>query len=442
MGKPVKIEVLANAASVERAQKAVENLQRTVARDVRGRFMGQGGVGGAGTAGGGSTGGMESALDAVANRFASQAAMIAKSVAVAAVAIETLVAKKGIDLVSAADNATIALASMLNQLDPANFGTLGKGISGATKLISGLEKQAETTIATFDQLLASTQALMGPALTAGISVERIPALAAMISRAVTTLMPGAPGMQIGQEARALLTGQIGPDAQVAKSLGITGDQIKSAIKAGTLFEFLETKMGAFNTAAELMARTLTGLASNLQDVTNRVLRPAFTNSEDALRSLFGTITDFVKSDTFKTLADVMAKVAEKSIETTEAVFKAAQFLRQSKFIPGLNLFVPIATRINSTPLKPIDPDKKTGVAVSVPEIPATKDGDKYLAGLVLSALMPARGGLASRGLFASFSDWQSNSQALNVAQSQLDILRAIRDQLNKGLKIEEIGGFS
>ena len=58
-------------------------------------------------------------------------------------------------------------------------------------------------------------------------------------------------MQIGQEARALLTGQIGPDAQVARSLGITGDQIKSAIKAGTLFEFLETKMGAFNTAADL-----------------------------------------------------------------------------------------------------------------------------------------------------------------------------------------------
>ena len=46
------------------------------------------------------------------------------------------------------------------KLPSVNFRTLGNGISRATKLISGLEKQAETTIATFDQLLASAQSLM------------------------------------------------------------------------------------------------------------------------------------------------------------------------------------------------------------------------------------------------------------------------------------------
>lgn len=107
---------------------------------------------------------------------------------------------------------------------------------------------------------------MGPALTAGVPINRIPALSSMIARAVSTVMPNSPGYQIMQEGRAMITGELGSAAMVARSIpGITSQGIQQARQAEKLFEYLEEKLGAFNEAAGRSAETLSVLRSNLAD---------------------------------------------------------------------------------------------------------------------------------------------------------------------------------
>ncbi len=211
----------------------------------------------------------------------------------------TAAVSRGVQFNAMLEDTQIAMAALLRQLSPEAFGDFGLAMDGARKLIAGLRQEALTTKATFGDLVQATQGLIGPAMAAGIDVGRIPTLASMISRAVSTVMPGAPAFQVTQEGRALLTGQIGPDAQLAKNLGLSGPMIRTAIAQGRLYEMLAEKMGAFNEAAELAMGTMSGLISNLSDAFDDAMASATTDLHDQLKLFVGQIKEVIAGRDFR-----------------------------------------------------------------------------------------------------------------------------------------------
>lgn len=219
----------------------------------------------------------------------------------------------GIGFNASIEGSTIALAGMLGQMAPDRFKNLQEGLKGSKELISELRKEALTTTATFRDLVEGTQGLVGPALSAGIDLDQIPKMAAMMSRTVSAMMPWASGGQLLQEGRALITGDVGPNSFVANSLGITREQVKEATRAGKLFEFLEKSMKSFNAAADMAAMTLKGLESRLDDSFNDVMGKATEKAYEQLKKLFIAVIEFVESDQFTKLATVLGDVTQKGI---------------------------------------------------------------------------------------------------------------------------------
>lgn len=79
--------------------------------------------------------------------------------------------------------------------------------------------------------------------------------------------------QATQEIRSILTGNIGPDSLLARTLGITNDQITKA-KASTegLVVYLEKRLAAFSAGQSIAARSFSGITSNIMEIREEVSR--------------------------------------------------------------------------------------------------------------------------------------------------------------------------
>lgn len=222
----------------------------------------------------------------------------------------------GIAFNSQLESANISIAAMLHQFDKSKWGSMEAGLKTSAELIKAMRHEAETTVATFEDLLGASQVFMGPALSAGLRAEQVPALASMLSRAVSTLLGPqfANPMQLAQEGRALLTGDIGPDATVARQLGITRQDILQARQSGRLLEFLTGKLGAFNEAAELSAQSLSGLKSNLQDAWNGISAEATKPVFERLKKITSDVIRYVGSPEFERGAIALGQAADKTLQ--------------------------------------------------------------------------------------------------------------------------------
>lgn len=234
----------------------------------------------------------------------------ARLLPVVAAAGASALAKVGVGFNAQIESASISFGALLRQMAPAQFGTMTSALQGAATLVRELRVEALLTTATFRDLVAGTQSLMAAALAAGIPLDRIPSVVATISRAMSVVLPDAQGYQLGQEGRALLTGEIGPDAQLARTLGIRRDDVLGAIQANRLVDFLTERLGAFNAAAELTSQTLGGLWSNLQDVLDSVTGGAMEGTLAALKDLVRETKSLVGSASFGAFLGQLGNLTE------------------------------------------------------------------------------------------------------------------------------------
>lgn len=249
----------------------------------------------------------------------------------------------GIGFNSQLEQANIAIAAMLHQFDPNRYGSMQKGLAASGELLKTLRREAITTTATFADLVAGSQGLLASMLSGGVPVEQIPGLTAMISRAVSTIMgPAANGYQLMQEGRALLTGDIGPQAFVARSLGISRQDVQSARQSGQLVQFLTDKLSAFNRAADLGAMTLDGLRSRLQDSLSDVLGTGMQPAFDRLKQFTQSIVNLVESPQFAEGARRIGQMADKiiaagglAVENRSAIFGVLEALGLVGAVAGL-----------------------------------------------------------------------------------------------------------
>jgi len=209
------------------------------------------------------------------------------------------------------------------------------------KLQERLKIAALATSANYKDLVQVMQEGLGPMLGAGIAdPTKIVNFVQAIAQTGGAL--GIPGDRLGQEIRALIQGEKGPDNQLANALlgDTTKQQVEQMKQQLTYYDFLMKKMSSFQKAGEEASNTLAGSLSNLQDAIDQALGEgtsgevegvtkailALTNEivsfDDAGKAVFNP--DFIKGVTelakaFVFLAEAAVMIAEDIPATVEAL---------------------------------------------------------------------------------------------------------------------------
>ena len=102
---------------------------------------------------------------------------------------------------------------------------------------------------------------------------------------------GVPLDQARQEINSIIKGQITSDSILAKSLGITNQQVNQWKSQGVLVDQLNSKFETFVAGNKLAADSITGITSNLQDVLEITAReagkPLMEPLINSLREMYG-----------------------------------------------------------------------------------------------------------------------------------------------------------
>lgn len=254
--------------------------------------------------------------------------------------------RTGVAFNTTLEGSAIGLASILRTAAPEKFGTLTDALSKAQELTRGLKEEARLTLSTYEELIEASRGLLAPYLSAGGALDKFPSFVATMSRAVTTAMPNAPGYQVLQEGRALLTGNVGPDALLAQYLEINGEQIKMAKQQGRLIEFLTQKMSGFDEASKAAMNTLSGITSNLRDELQIALGNAMQGTTEKFKLLGKAMQEFVASPEFGRLAEMLGRAggraADYAASSTRWAARNSGFLDLATLGPEILATMPLA----------------------------------------------------------------------------------------------------
>lgn len=151
---------------------------------------------------------------------------------------------EGVNYLTFLENTKQGIAAILRTFDGERIGDFNAALQETDKIIAKIRAQSESSSLSFTQILEAYQANVGNLFAAGIrdADEQI-RLIDLLAKGAKQLTGDA--FQAKQEIRALLTGNIGPDAQAAVARGITKADIDAAKEAGNVYEFLTQKFAEF-----------------------------------------------------------------------------------------------------------------------------------------------------------------------------------------------------
>lgn len=176
----------------------------------------------------------------------------------------------------------IAALVLANNTMTDSFGkALGpaQSLSQSFKVASGVQAElrqaAMTTAASYQDLVKAFQVAYGPATAAGItSISKVREVVVSASQAVAAL--GLDSRQTGQEIRALLQGEMGPDNMLANVLKITKDELTRLRASGEdVGDFFLKKLKPFADAAGASLSNFSTVVSNLGDALDQISGEAF-----------------------------------------------------------------------------------------------------------------------------------------------------------------------
>ncbi|MNS28121.1 hypothetical protein D3C72_600870 [compost metagenome] len=164
----------------------------------------------------------------------------------------------------------------------------------SSDVFAKLQADAMNTTATTEELIDLYATALPSALGAGLDLDQTRKVVVSMSNAMKVLRIDS--QQAKSEMRALFSGEINQDSDLAKQLGIRKEDIALAKQKGQLEQFLLDKMKEYNAAAAIQAGTLEGLSSSIQDMGEKWMRivgqrPMEVLTEGArflLRELMGT----------------------------------------------------------------------------------------------------------------------------------------------------------
>lgn len=106
---------------------------------------------------------------------------------------------------------------------------------------------------------------------------------------------GAPIEQVGQELRSILTGNIGADSTIAKTLGITNEMAEAAKKAGNLYGLLNDKLGMMGQASDNAASRFSSFQSAVDKLAGALAEGLFEQALDGSVRLTDSLNENIES---------------------------------------------------------------------------------------------------------------------------------------------------
>lgn len=220
----------------------------------------------------------------------------------------------------------VASVGKLNQngVELKGVDALNAALPIAQKQLDALRVDALNTALTFEQISKGFLQAVGPGLAAGLNLDQIRKTVIDLSQLIGPLTGQTE--QLGQELRAIFSGDINQDTQVAKALQITREQVKAAKEAGTFAEFLNEKLKIASVTGALMAQTFEAAKSNLQEagtvLAAQVSEGLFTSLRTKVNELLPQI--FTTAGGKVNIAPAFAGIADTLTEIFDRVGLAAE----------------------------------------------------------------------------------------------------------------------
>lgn len=192
--------------------------------------------------------------------------------------------------------------------------------------IRRLQKAAAETASSSGELIDTFQAMVGPALAAGMTIEQVEKAVVVGVNAVKT--QGLAGAQIKQELRDIIGGgDITAASSIATMLGITdADIAKAKASAEGLFGFIVQRMSGFSESADRYKTTLRGALDGLQEeitqASAKAMAPAVDAAKDAVQQISAALDT---AGSRNALAGVGEGIATTISVMTSAVGVAQQY---------------------------------------------------------------------------------------------------------------------
>ena len=144
------------------------------------------------------------------------------------------------------------------------------------------------------------------------TMESSAKLATRIAAGMNTL--GVPGDQLRSEVDALMMGNIGPDAMLAKKLGVTNDDVRQQQAQGTYYDFLMKKLDKLYEGQKVLALSLANVKSNFDDVNQAIAaesgQPLERDTAQMMQTILVTFKNLQDSFTgfFKSIAEAVGPI--------------------------------------------------------------------------------------------------------------------------------------
>jgi hypothetical protein len=268
------------------------------------------------------------------------------------VALLKNIGERGIEANAQLEQTRIGIASVIASVASIkdNKGIELKGLDAlnatipiADNLLKQLRVRALETSLSFEELSQGLLQALGPGLQAGIKPDKILDFVVSMSQLVGPLTGHVE--QLGQEIRALFSGNISPrSAQVASALGITSKDIKAAKEAGQLTEFLDQKLKVAAATGKLLGQTFTAAKTNLAEALNifsaTVTEGLFNTLRDKINQVLPELFD-AKS------ANLLSKNLSAVGDTLTAIFNSAGSLLSDLIDAGLSALKQINTFLDN-----------------------------------------------------------------------------------------------
>lgn len=230
----------------------------------------------------------------------------------------------------------------------------GRTIVDPTKAIQALEGPVNAAITdlreksldlvgvTSKDLVPIFQIIAGYSSQVGINLKQVSDLTASTAASMGTL--GIPLFQARQEISSILAGTIDMNSVLAKSLGITNQQVATWKSQGRVYEELTKRLEAFRAGNALAAQTINGVASNIQEVVDEIGRMAGEQLLKPVVDVLNVVYDYLKKNKDE-IADIATIVVGNLLEGLKTISEALGVIFESTAPMARNLIIAISAGI-------------------------------------------------------------------------------------------------
>lgn len=218
-----------------------------------------------------------------------------------------MLVRRGMEFNQTIGDSEIAITQVLRQFK--GLGTEAAKQEAAKAMQAMVDLEPESA-ATLTGLVDGFLATLGSSQAVGIDVAQNIELVGKFANALANAK--IPAEQLSQEMRSILTGNIGADSTLAKTLNISNADIEKAREAGKLYEFLVNKIGVLGEAGDSAGVALSTMNSSIDKAAGLLTKGLFGEGIEGAKEFSAFLEQ--NADLFRDLGEGIGFATKESIQ--------------------------------------------------------------------------------------------------------------------------------